>query len=124
MYTKEQLESKSDLEINEIVAIKCNEYDEVPNYGEPVTIGDKHCYYDDLRNIFECHADYCNNWADMGPLIDKHDIAVWSFKNHEDELFYSAKAFKAGTRMYFHHVTEVSRLRAAAIVYILMQGGE
>lgn len=56
--------------------------------------------------------DYCNSWADAGPIIEKHRIAiepakqseVWAAQHDEFTFFYAHK----------------NPLRAAMIVYLMM----
>ena len=121
MHTKEQLEGMSDLQINKLVAVANGEYQEIPNYGEAVMVGDKYCYYDDARNICECHADYCDNWADMGPIIHSARIGIqspWTGSN----IWRACN--RGGDDFVQFESSHENILRAAAIVYILMQGSE
>jgi hypothetical protein len=119
---KEQLEAMSDAEINKAVAISASAYEEVPCYGEVVIVGDKECYYDDERNIFECHADYCDSYEDMMPLVFEHGIELSPLFSDD----WCASSIQSYTYeedpIYEHHARHENPLRAAAIVYLLMQG--
>lgn len=75
-YTQEQLSEMSDFEVNKAVAEKLGEFIEPPYRACTEVVGDKLAYYDDMRNITMCHEDYCNSWADAGPIAEKYGISV------------------------------------------------
>ena len=67
--------------------------------------------------------DYCNSWADMGPLMVEKNIGVWPLVRHGIDSWI-AKFFGSAADSF---VTTFSfecknPLRAAAIVFLMMNG--
>ena len=101
---KEQLEKLSDFEINKsIAAIQGMDY-------SGVTEEMVHDY--NMR-------DYCNNWSDMGPLIESAGVTIGSY----DGDGFAFNNFRGGVdeEIWDNMVYNKNPLRAAAIVYLLMQ---
>lgn len=99
-YTQEQLEGMSDDQINEIVS--------------DIHLKDVNDIFKGLSNPHgKRWADYCNNWADMGPLIeDLSQLGTVTICNNGFSLI-----TKPLTGIFY---SERPALRAAAIVYILV----
>jgi hypothetical protein len=116
---KEQLEKLSDFEINieicESIGVKYTE-------GFDVVFAAGKSTGDNVVAVMG-KVDYCNNWSDMGPLIDSADISVIKDEpysratNNPQELY-----DPIGDKKHEVQITENCKtLRAAAIVYLLMQ---
>jgi len=110
---KEDLEKLSDNEINLLISaskykawcIENKRWDDVAlrNYEETKISMKPHEY-----------TDYCNSWGDMGPLIDEFDIDL----QHD----YVGNGLKHASDIGdWHYAAHRNILRAAAIVYLLMQ---
>jgi len=121
-YTQEELESKSNFELSELIAIKegfsvsKEQWMHLGDRDENLVIIDTSKESSDIINRTFDTVDYCNNWADMGPLIDKSKISI-EYRAH-NSLFPQAKMFNTDQC----YVSDKNVLRAAAIVYLLMQG--
>lgn len=113
----------SDFEINYSVAEKVLTFDElvaVPMFGGAVrwSEGDR-----DGWN----HFNPCNSWADAGPIIEKNLIdleAIYKFTDESEEHIapigvWAARAVVEGDS--FPRCEDVSPLRAAMIVFLMMQ---
>lgn len=120
---KNEYEKLSDLQLNRMIAfdVKCLTPDKAIMRGQDVGEHDKCNFKNDAVSVndegeIEFH-DYCNNWADMGALIDKHRINL-IFGEFE---CYAApfNSFKSSEQ-----VEHKNPLRVAAIVYLMMQEGE
>ena len=108
-YTKEQLEGMSDFDINRLIA------ESLGQDWSGIT-ADSYQAYPGLK-------DYCNSWADMGPLLKPNNISIVNeFKEKPCALVLDdlTDLMDWGGEFQCFHVNE---LRAAAIVYILIQGG-
>lgn len=123
IYTQEQLEAMSDLELNKSLSILADDYEEIPSYGKEVIIGGKQCYYDDARNIHECHCDYIDSYEDMMPLAFDAELSLISNYNKT----YTACSEVLGSlddhAIYEDAITHKNPLRALAIVWILVKQG-
>lgn len=125
MYTQKELESKSDKDLNKLVyeaeGLKPSSNDliieetlELMRDSDPLLrmalpITDR--YYG---------KDYCNNWSDMGPIIDKHEITMKAPNyNQVDHWEVSSCIFTDGLG-FCYGADHKNPLRAAAIVYLLM----
>lgn len=99
-YTQDQLEGMSDREIDwAIVSII---------YGTE----DK-----DIRRIFSSGGfDYCNSWADMGPIIGRERISLIPVSNMDVSWLAVPES-----GLHSHRSVGNNPLRAAAIVYILVK---
>jgi hypothetical protein len=100
-YTIEELENKSDRQIDYLVAEK------------HLSIStDK-----DIQHMFQRGMlNYCNSWADMGPIITASKIDLRWNQTNEDLC-------QAGTlsgRNYSPYSRHANPLRAAAIVYLMI----
>ena len=61
-------------------------------------------------------ADYCNSWADAGPVIQQASIAVCCFKNSLADAFPTAEGLMSNK-----FVSHPNPLRAAMIVFLMMK---
>lgn len=62
---------------------------------------------------------YCNSWADAGPIIQASAITVACFKHSQATAWDSSKGLAFGS--VFNHPNP---LRAAMIVFLMMKGAE
>ena len=121
MYTKEQLEGMIDFDINKIMVEVTHK--KTLTGTQPEIKGNTSVTVYGL--MYSIKVDYCNNWADMGPLLKPNNISIAYEKCDTpcamvvgDATDYIGWEFDIQC---FHE----NELRAAAIVYILvMQGGE
>ncbi|QPW26454.1 DUF2591 family protein [Edwardsiella ictaluri] len=60
--------------------------------------------------------DFCNSWADMGPLIEENGIVVAPYRSATPEAWSTAFGINAK-----FHAEDDNPLRAAAIVYLMMK---
>lgn len=137
IYTQEQLKEMSDFALNELVF---NEFFKAKG-GGPDYIEDEESsalYLITINTYLGPHGmpdereekygeiDYCNNWADMGPLILSAKISMlapekmecnelWDARNDIEESAYEPMSYNACSK---------NPLRAAAIVYILVKQQE
>lgn len=112
-YTIEELQGKSDHELNILVAEKEGlsvDY----GYGFVDSEGKTVCF--DLHNSKEVRINYCNSWADMGPIISANKISIAYRARGDRDLPPQAKRFGVDD----HSVVDSNELRAAAIVYLMM----
>ncbi|MGB2063563.1 MAG: phage protein NinX family protein [Marinomonas gallaica] len=73
------------------------------------------------ENVYTQHVpDYCNLWAYMGPLIFRENLDVVS-PNSWDDLW-SVSKFNFETLEFEFECENANPLRAAAIVYLMMNG--
>lgn len=108
--------NKSDFEINKAVAV-ANGY-EISNYfgGDSCWIKSK---TEGLEDCLTLLPDYCNSWADMGPIIEREKISIIfdNLTGVEACTNFSVCRFSYG---YQSKIWDDSPnpLRAAAIVYL------
>ena len=57
-------------------------------------------------------VDYCNNWADIGPIIEREKISISPWRNH----------WKAVCPNENHHIFSETPTKAAALCYLKMRG--
>lgn len=57
-YSEEKLKHLTDQRINQVFALSRGEYTPPPPGAEVIVLGQKLSYYDELRNICDCHPDY------------------------------------------------------------------
>jgi len=116
MMNKEQLEAMSDFEINKLVAEIAIDKD-----VDIQTIGTKglELYVVNTSGLLPTmdSLDYCNNPSDMWPLIIEKEISI-NFRARKN-LLPVAKMINSDSNDVIHS----NPLRAAAIVYLLMQEG-
>lgn len=63
------------------------------------------------------YADYCNSWADMGPLLAEHKVSLsWFSKKHQ--------WCASSPDRFMNFVIHNNPLRAAAICLLIMLEGE
>jgi hypothetical protein len=103
----------SDFEINkrlaELLGWKVVNDNPTPNKGLLVVSSEDQC-----RAI-----DYCNSWADMGPLMVEHSI---SLNKIEDEWeAHNGEIDQGGLVVANIYLMHKNPLRAAAIVYLMME---
>lgn len=117
-------ESMSDLEINKLVkskvkGIKDREFAEWSN-AQGINPVNLIC----SENIYSIQVpDYCNSWADMGPIIQEHGIDItWP----EKELNAEGNVYKYMDNESISLDVSDSKdvLRAAAIVFLMSQEGK
>jgi len=125
--TKEELESKSDFEINELTAIKLGlniskeQWMHLGDRDENLVIIDTSKDSSDIINRTFDTVDYCNNWADMGPLLLEELIETAPLCNGNKWKAVVVKYDKRGNAI--HYISKHKNpLRAAAIVYLLRNG--
>lgn len=113
-------EQISDSEINKAVA-KCEGID-VARCG----LGGSRLVTTSKRDFMR-YIDYCNSWADMGPLIKNVGISLIEYS---DDLWiavlhntFSAKNCLDSRISFDYTATHESPLRAATIVYLMSNGG-
>jgi hypothetical protein len=110
-YTQKQLEEMSDFEINKLLAKK--DLVGILNLDRATKNAVEIIFANGQISI----KDYCNSWADMGPIAHKNNISIMSprvsnlFKNHWEV---EAKGVQPNQ-------VHINPLRAAAIVYLLME---
>jgi hypothetical protein len=109
-------ESMSDFEINKAVAKAQGRLLEVPKGMLPEVIGDVRCYYDEQRVIWQCHFGYCDSPDDAWPIIVDKNISLSSPLDggYLDQ-------WKASKDCVDAECFNVNPLRAAMIVYLMMQ---
>ena len=113
-YTLEQLEGMSDKQISEAVLSLITGYS-IDEAREIISTG----YFS--KSSF---CDYCNSWADMGPLIHEAKISLSPCYSADPVVYsYSPTGKWCAEHFYLQsgQVTNTNPLRAAAIVYILIK---
>lgn len=105
----------SDAEINQSVTCIIN-----PDAGGMALIGDGSCFYDCGPDGSQFHEipipDYCNNAADAWPIIVGNRISLDSiYERGEKWLVFSGEDGEFRS-------TDAKPLRAAMIVFLMMQG--
>lgn len=64
--------------------------------------------------------DYCNNWADIGPIIEKHGITLeYDYDLKPDAEWWSCVAFGDFGKVECNYLSNPRR--AAAICFLMMQ---
>jgi hypothetical protein len=118
-------ENMSDFEINKAVAEKlglhwhCKPLSHM-NKSISWFYSDNYAQCDTARFVAIDLPDYCNSWADMGPIITASKIDLRWNQTNEDLC-------QAGTlsgRNYTPYSRHTNPLRAAAIVYLMMGDAE
>ena len=114
MKTIQELEAMSDFEINIIMA----HYDPaIINDTQPPQIQNESAVYmNDI--VSQWTMDWCNNWSDMGPLIE------WIFNENVTFAINGGGIITSSLGVKFNGAKlniECKPLRAAAIVYILIK---
>lgn len=116
--------TKSDAEINELVAIKRETYIEPMEGDEIEVIGGVKHFYDRARYLHACTPDYCNNPSDAWPIILENGIGLITGRSNP-------RAFVGGNTKINDSVSAHEALnggatnnvlRAAMIVYLMMEG--
>lgn len=106
----------SDFEINKAVAIKQGNviYDLTMPSGNKIAV---------MHKTYESGAckiplkDYCNSWEDMGPIIEMEKITITFRSRGDKDLPPQAKRFGSDD----YNIADKNPLRAAAIVYLMME---
>lgn len=62
-------------------------------------------------------VDYCNNWADSGPVIFENKVTIFSPNDTHDDSLWMAELGE-------FHFFNVNPLRAAMIVFLMMKDNE
>ncbi len=114
-------EDMSDLEINKAVACKLGlRFFIKPNSNGNQTedwiyggIGSPH----EMTEL----ADYCNSWADMGPLIFRTPIDIECDDTFFGDNFIAGESLWVAHNPNGSHYHHKNPLRAAAIVYLMME---
>jgi hypothetical protein len=113
----------SDFEINKLVAEAQGVCFYVKNENnENMTACRKYfsnCFSEFDRVTASELKDYCNSWADMGPIIESSAISIWSHPVHGKDTW-SARVNKLVNGFVDYQVTQDhdNPLRAAAIIYL------
>lgn len=118
---KQDYEKMSDFEINKAVAHKIYKSIGGQDYTQHLTV--KHSAEEGGDCIYYCGGeplDYCNNWSDMGPLIEQNQINLNYFCDEECS-YYSCSSGENGLETDCDFVDNKNPLRAAAIVYLLVK---
>lgn len=106
----------SDFEINKLVAEALGE-EVTGNHHSSVICKDK----DNPDTGWL--RDYCNSWADMGPLINEYGIGVWTHPDFDGK--WSARFnIKRGVSVVYDVTQDKNPLRAAAICFLMMKESE
>lgn len=93
-------------------------------------------YSDNMRQFYHCGAcgnetnnqpviNYCNSWADMGPIIGDRKISLhwdWEVMNECSAIGSTYVMRSLGLRQINHEYTSKNPLRAAGIVFLMMNG--
>lgn len=111
MATKVNYAEMSDAEINVEVAkliFPASEMN-IPYYHRP----DVYIYH---RNGTSENKDYCNSWADAGPIIAENGIGIMPFKKRPARAWPTSIGLLSKA-----NVEDNSPLRAAMIVFLMMQ---
>ena len=125
-YTKDQLEGISDFELSKmILKIKAQEDgEEINKMRHHRLAGKLKCFSHGVVFNFgdgsEGQVDFCNNWADMGSLID----SMQTLRLYTDESGLKVAYAFTNDGKCVHEAKSNKLTRSAAIVYILMQGVE
>ena len=104
----------SDFEINKLVAEKLGL--KIKCLANVVMTSDKTCYY---QTCIE--TDYCNNPSDAWPIILEYKIGIDTIgiKGDEDRVWWAELTFDVyGDN---HYAEDKNPLRAAMIVYLMME---
>lgn len=111
---KEQLEKLSDFEINCLITkhIPVIMEDEQPSKWDTTDF----VMVNDIASMYP--LDFCNNWSDMGPLVDEAGI-YWCPTDDLKSVIYHDASYRF--KVEISNPTNKCHLRAAAIVYLLMQ---
>ena len=121
MYTKEQLEKLSDLDLNIKIAYMI--YRDLGGRDYTQYLARYHSPEQGCDVIAYCGSelDYCNNWSDIMPLAFANKI---NFNYYEDDNggYYSCTSGEDGYESHENECDHEKPGRAAAIVYLLMQG--
>jgi len=100
-----KFESMSDFEINKLVA-----------EAQGLNGGDKDFFIGHTNMV----PDYCNSWADMGPIVEKHNISISPMLVMTSPV--GAYEYTGEWSADIYSVDDVSLdrnpLRAAAIIYL------
>ena len=119
-YTKEQLESMSDLELNVLtfelktVPVSPFQFEKRNGYYADTNTARYHVYDGD-KSLGHYDVDYCNNWKDCGELIDALAIEKHGIISIDKSNLIFTSAGNAFT------VKHENPKRAVAIVYILIK---
>lgn len=112
-------DSVSDFEINKAVA-KLQGLNNIQPYDVQGLVSYEDVDYDTLKYYMET-VDYCNSWADMGPVISEHRIMLNPYCANEDWKA-EIPVGKNGIATTYARCYDTNPLRAAAIVYLMMNG--
>lgn len=68
-------------------------------------------------------VNYCNSWADAGPIIQENGIAILPFR---DGIWTASSDvdFLDGVEWNISGIDDKNPLRAAMVVFLMMKGGE
>jgi hypothetical protein len=113
-------ENMSDFEINKAVAEKCGL--KVPESQYPELQDDVLIINDKMEIEFSSSVNYCNSWEDMGPIIASEKIAI-SYHNSVD-AWTAGSCTKSKFSLVQQKIAYKNPLRAAAIVYLMMEDAE
>ena len=117
---KEQLEKLSDFELSAMILLNRIGYG---NWTGPFLTNSKTNSEAGMRDKNTLDREWfdINNWSDMGQLIEQNKINLNYFED-DDGGYYSATSGEYGCESHENECDNKNPLRAAAIVYLLMQG--
>lgn len=107
----------TDLELNIEVAVAIGyirDMCELAKFGKP-WVGVE---WDEDRGTATKTFDFCNSWADAGPIISEHGIGLMPFKSELPKAWDISTGL-LGSNVYWHE----NILRAAMIVFLVKQEG-
>jgi len=114
----------SDFEINKLVAEKLGKLVAVPQGFESKVIGGALHYYDDNRNLFSCHLEYCTNPADAWTVIIDNKITILAPEKYQGSSLWDARCAVVeedySAMVYDHASRNINPLRAAMEVFLMM----
>ncbi len=71
------------------------------------------------RGFEAIFQDYCNNWADAGPIIEEYGICLEPYENH-----WCAQIWSEKNSEYVSDCNHQNPKRAAMIVFLMMKEAE
>ena len=118
-YTQDQLEIRSKRKINIILAKLLYRSDLLSISNTPLSTSSISVHFLDGKSKI---VDYCNNWADMGPLIEEEGIDIAYYSNGDGYCYKDLR--ETLLNLIEVEFEKGKTLRAAAIVYILVKQEE
>lgn len=77
----------------------------------------------DYLMVVNCQRDYCNSWADAGPIAQENKISVLFDEQGMSHATHEA-CWVDGVEWQIDGVVDENPCRAICIVFLMMKGGE